>query len=132
MKIRLLLGLLLLSTLIYASDIKVKILAPAGTHSATLTWNASTAVCTAGMAYNAYRGTTAGGENYATPLNPAPGAALTYTDNTVIPLATYFYTVKAYCSSANVKESIPSNEAPTTIPGDVQPSPPPSLTVTSQ
>lgn len=130
-KIILLLCLCLTVNSFAQTRVKVRKLALGG-HSATLSWNAVTSTCSAGIAYNAYRGTAAGGENYTTPLNSTPGTALTYVDNTVNALSLYFYTIKAYCASSSTKESIPSNEVQANIPGDSQPSAPASVTVTSQ
>lgn len=122
---------LVLSVLVHAADKKVEVKATVSIHAVNLSWNASVANCTAGLAYNVYRGNTAGGENYANPLNAAPQAGLTYTDNNVTALTQYFYTVKTYCGSSTVKESIASNEVNPTVPGDAQPTPPPNLTVSS-
>lgn len=66
-------------------------------HSATLTWGASTPGTCAGtptLAYNVFRGTTAGGEG-TTPLNATPLTVLTFSDTTVALGTTYFYKVQA-------------------------------------
>ena len=72
--------------------------APAASHSVTLTWNAATPSMPAcptapTLGYNVFRGTAAGAES-TTPLNATPIAALTYTDTTVAVGNSYFYTVQ--------------------------------------
>ena len=65
-----------------------------GSPHVCLTWLASP---TAGVTYNVYRATTAGGENYGVPLNavPIPNGTLYCHDLTVAPSTTYYYTVTA-------------------------------------
>lgn len=90
---------------------KPPILAP----SLTLTWMESTPSVTS---FNIYRGTTPGGENYATPLATVQGAVLLYKDTAVALGTSYCYTVTAVLSV----ESQPSNEVCMTVP--VPPNPP--------
>lgn len=80
-----------------------------GMHSVILSWQASP---TTGVTYNVFRGTASGGES-ATPINSAPVTALTLTDTTVAPGATYYYTVEAVDSAGS---SPASNEAAAIIP----------------
>ena len=80
------------------------------THSVALNWNASP---TAGVnGYNVFRATTSGGYG-ATPLNPSPVSALSYTDTTVASGQSYFYVVQAVDAGVS---STDSNEVPVTIP----------------
>jgi hypothetical protein len=79
-------------------------------HSATLTWAASV---TANVTYNVYRGSTSGGEDMTTPINPSAISALSYTDSNVTAGSQYFYVVEAVDGSGN---SVPSNEVMATIP----------------
>jgi hypothetical protein len=97
-------------------------------HSVTLTWTASITSTVTG--YNVYRGTTAGSES-ATPLNASPVQS-PYVDNTVAPLTTYFYVVKAFCPTCSPSLSIASNEPQANVPGDPQPAPPTGVTTASQ
>jgi hypothetical protein len=78
-------------------------------HSAALSWTASTSAVTG---YNTYSSSVSGGP-YAK-LNSTPDTTTTYTDNTVQSGKTYYYVVTAVDSS-NV-ESATSNEIPATIP----------------
>jgi hypothetical protein len=80
------------------------------THSATLTWNASTSPNVTG--YNAYRGTVSGGPY--TRLNAQLIPALTYQDTTVQAGVTYYYVATAVDSTG--AESVDSNEAVAQIP----------------
>ena len=80
-------------------------------HSATLTWVASTSSNVAG--YNVYRGTTSGGP-YSTKANSSLVTGLTYTDTAVLAGQTYYYVLTAVDSSGN--ESGYSTEAAATIP----------------
>jgi hypothetical protein len=77
-----------------------------------LTWVASTTSTVTG--YNVYRATTAGGENYATPLNSAPVTTLFYSDITDVVGTSYFYTVVAIGSGGAL--SVPSSEVSALIP----------------
>jgi hypothetical protein len=96
--------------------------ATAGVHTVTLTWLASAAKGVTG--YNVYRGTTAGGENYSTPVNSTLVNGLTFTDSTVSAMTQYFYTAKAFCPTCTPNASVPSNEVTATTPGDPQPDAP--------
>ncbi len=78
-------------------------------HSATLTWTASTSVV---VGYNIYRSGQSGGPY--TKLNSSPVAATTYVDATVQAGQTYFWVVTAVDSSGT--ESVFSNEVTATIP----------------
>lgn len=72
----------------------------ATTHFTLLTWTASVSAsdgsCVAPcvIAYNVYRGTTAGGENLTAPINTAPVTATTFQDTTVALGSTYVYVVQ--------------------------------------
>ena len=78
-------------------------------HTATLTWIASTSTVSG---YNVYRSTTSG-TSY-TKLNSGLVAALTYNDTTVENGITYYYVVTAVDSSG--VESVYSNQATAVIP----------------
>jgi len=81
------------------------------THSATLSWTASTSLNIAG--YHIYRSTTSGGPyTLVNPQNLISGT--TYTDTSVQAGATYFYVATSVDSSGN--ESVYSNETSGTIP----------------
>ena len=84
-----------------------------------LTWTDST---TTGATYNVYRATTAGGENYASPLNATPliAGSTAYYDTTVATGTQYFYTVVAVGTGGGL--STPSNEVSAQVP--VPPNPP--------
>ena len=102
--------------------------AAASAHSVTLQGCTST---TPGVQFNFYRGTTPGGE-MATAINPTPQATCLWTDTTVVGLATYYYTAKAYCATCvngGVGLSGPSNEVQAVIPSDPQPAAPTGLTL---
>jgi hypothetical protein len=79
------------------------------THSATLTWTASTSVV---VGYNVYRGSTSGGPY--TKLNSSLDASTTFTDSSVLSGQTYYFVVTAVDS--NNVESAYSNEVTATIP----------------
>ena len=79
-------------------------------HSATLTWTASTTQTVVG--YNIYRGGQSGGPY--TKLNASPVAATTFVDATVQAGQTYFWVVTAVDSSGT--ESAFSNEVTATVP----------------
>ena len=83
-----------------------------GTPHVCLTWVASPTSTVTG--YNVYRSTTAGGENYLTPLNSAPVTTLFYNDTSDVVGTTYFYTVVAIGSGGAL--SIPSSEVSALIP----------------
>jgi len=96
--------------------------AHAQTHSASLTWTAST---DSGVSYNVYRLSGAcpsSGTNGFAKINAAPVTATTYADNTVAP-GTYCYYATAVLNGA---ESIPSNLASAVI----LPAPPTALSIT--
>ena len=90
-------------------------------HSATLTWGASTPGTCAGtptLAYNVFRGTTAGGEG-TTPLNATPLTVLTFSDTTVVMGTTYFYKVQGVETCGTfVLTSAMSNEVSAVFPGN--------------
>lgn len=81
---------------------------PAGDHSATLSWNASTSAV---AGYFVYRSTNGGPY---TKLNTTEDTSLTYTDSSVVAGQTYSYAVTAVTSD-NV-ESDYSNQVTATIP----------------
>jgi hypothetical protein len=81
----------------------------AASHSATLSWTASTSTV---AGYNVYRRTTSG-TGYAK-LNGSLVAALTYLDTNVTSGTTYYYVTTAVDSSGN--ESTDSNQATAVIP----------------
>lgn len=76
--------------------------------SVTLTWKAS---ASPGVRYNVYRRSLSGGF---TRLNAEPVAATSYTDNSVQPGQTYFFTTRAVSLSGT--ESSPSNEVRADVP----------------
>ena len=122
--------LIAVSMLLLSITCSAQVVAKATAHSVTLTWTASTTTGVTG--YNIYRGTTAGGENYTTPLNSALVTGTTYVDTTVSPLTTYYYTAEAYCPTCTPNSSVPSNEVSAAVPGNPQPSPPVLNTPTAQ
>lgn len=79
------------------------------THSATLSWTASSSPGVVG--YNVYSATVSGGPY--SKLTTTPVAATTYKDGSVQSGKTYFYVITAVNSSA---ESVFSNQASATIP----------------
>lgn len=94
------------------------------THSADLSWTASTA--SGVTSYNVYRATTSGAEV----LVKSGVAGTTFTDTGLAPLTKYFYWATAVCPTCLPSESDPSNEASGTTPADGKPSPPLTLTIT--
>jgi fibronectin type 3 domain-containing protein len=78
-------------------------------HSATLTWTASTSVV---IGYNVYRSTVSAGPF--TKLTPSGVSAITYSDSTVQAGQTYYYVVTAV--NSNNIESVYSNEVSATLP----------------
>lgn len=93
-----------------------------GQHAVALTWvETGCSACT----FKVYRGATAGGENYATPIGTTAAGVLAYTDSAVVSGTTYYYTVTAYSTS----ESLPSNEANAVIP--ISPNAPSGLSATA-
>jgi hypothetical protein len=109
----------------------------AGTPPAVvLTWTQGTvpagSTCPSGSGSTAVtgnvilRGTTAGGE---TVLATLTSPATTYTDTSVTPGTSYFYTVEAVNCTGT---SGASNEATLIIPNPQAPNPPTGLTVTTQ
>ena len=89
---------------------------PGQISSLTVSWTEATPNC---ASFNVYRGATPGSEDYAKPLVTVSGAAFKWTDSSVSPGATYYYTVTAV---AGGMESAPSNEVSAQAP--VPPSPP--------
>ena len=79
------------------------------THSATLTWTASTSVV---VGYNVYRSSISGGPY--TKLNSSLDASTTFTDSSVLSGQTYYYVVTAVDS--NNVESVYSNQVTAVIP----------------
>src|SRR5271166_1270689 len=84
-----------------------------------LSWQAS---ATAGVTYNVYRATAAGGENYSTPINAQPLSTLFFYDITVTVGTKYFYTVTAgqgglmSAASSEVSAQTPVPDAAPTTP----------------
>ena len=83
--------------------------------TADLSWTGSTSNGGATITgYNVYKGTSAGGENFSTPVNSSPVAGTTYTATGLTGGQTYFFEVKAVNSAG---ESTASNEASTAAGG---------------
>jgi fibronectin type 3 domain-containing protein len=82
-----------------------------GSPHVCITWTAST---TPGVTYNVYRASSAGGENYATPLNSSPLAVLFFHDVTVAIGSTYYYTAVAVGTGGVL--SAPSPEVSAQVP----------------
>lgn len=82
-----------------------------GSPHVCLTWIAST---TPSVTYNVYRATTAGGENFGTPLNASPISVLFFYDTTVAIGTTYFYKMVAVGSGGVL--SVPTSEVSAQIP----------------
>ena len=114
--------LMLIATCAYA---QVEATPKAGGHAVTISWTAST---TAGVSYNVYRFTGACPGSTFTKITASPITATTYDDASVTGGATYCYYATSYLATANPNESVPSNKAAATVPGD-QPNPPTQLTV---
>ena len=93
--------------------------------SVLLTWTASVTPGT--LTYSCYRGTSAGGENYLSPVNTSPLVVDTFTDTTVTGGNTYFYTCESDLSGLF---SGPSNEVSVAVP--VTPAPPTGLSGKAQ
>lgn len=106
-----LLALLLLSIPAFAASPCGANPTPGAPH-VCLTWVASTTPTVTG--YNVYRATTAGGENYSTPLNSAPVTALFFNDTTDATGTTYFYTIIAIGTGGAL--SAPSSEVSAQVP----------------
>src|SRR5580704_1402206 len=121
--IKKLLPVILLTTLVSAqvkAHTKTKRTATGSSHSVSLTCTENTPNTT----FNFYRGTVSGQES-TTPLNSTPTATCAYTDTNVTALTTYYYTVKAYLSTATPPGLSPaSNEVSAVIPGDPAPAAP--------
>lgn len=105
-------------------------------HKTILTWTASpsAAACTTNctIAYNIYRGTTPGGES-ATPINPAPITALTYSDPVTLgsaPQTFYYFVETVETAGGVVVNSTQSSEVSATFPA--VPAPPTGLSVTQE
>ena len=101
-------------------------------HAVNLLWGQSPS---SNVGYNVYRGTSAGGEDFSTPLNggtpiQSSNSNITHSDASVSPGATYFYKVKAVDLTSGL-ESTPSNEVTATLPNPQPPQPPGTLQVTS-
>ena len=79
------------------------------THSAVLSWTASTSIV---VGYNVYRGSVSGGPY--TKLTSSLDVSTTFTDSSVLSGQTYFYVVTA--ADSNNVESVQSNEATALIP----------------
>ena len=94
--------------------------ATATPHGTSLSWTATTTVCTSpctSITYNVYRGTTSGGEDLTTPINSSPITGTTYTDSSVTLGTTYYYVVEAVEAwTGSPLVSAPSNEASVTFP----------------
>lgn len=82
---------------------------PAGSHTVSLNWTAST---TPGISYNLYRSVVAGGPY--SKLNPSALSSTSYVDSTVLAGQTYYYVTTAV--DANNNESSNSNEASAVVP----------------
>jgi fibronectin type 3 domain-containing protein len=80
-----------------------------GAHCVALSWTASP---TGGVTYNVFRGTSSGEEG-TTPINSAAVTQTAYTDTSVSPGQTYYYTVEAVDSGGS---STPTNEIVAAIP----------------
>lgn len=76
-----------------------------------LKWTAST---TSGVTYNIYRSTTAGAENYGSPLNAAAISGTSFYDATVAIGTTYFYTMTAVGTGG--AQSLPTSEVSSIVP----------------
>ena len=89
-----------------------------GTHSVTLSWNASVPRSSAKedaiVGYYVYRSGTSNSYNDSNQLNSEPLPGTHCVDTTVAPRGKYFYVVRAI--AGNKKKSGNSNEAPATIP----------------
>jgi hypothetical protein len=107
------------------ATVNTSTLAGATVHSVTLGGCTDT---TAGVMFNFYRGSIQGQES-TTPLNASPLATCSYTDTGVMALGSYYYSVKAYCSTCNPSLSGPDEVGPVVIPADGQPATPTGLTV---
>jgi hypothetical protein len=92
------------------------------THSATLSWTAST---TTAVTYNVYRGTGACATSPAMSIVAGSITPVTYADTTVLAGTSYCYYIKALKSGL---ESTASNSITAVIPADA-PLPPSNLTV---
>ena len=74
--------------------------------SVTLSWNASTLSSGSVTSYNIYRSSTAGGENYTSPLATGISSTTpTYTDSTVSNGVTYYYTIAPVVGGVATPES---------------------------
>ena len=110
-----------------APDPPTALTATAGIVQVALSWTAPTATGSPPLTeYQIFRGISSGGES-GTPVGTTDAATTTFTDGTVTPGTTYFYTVKAVSPLAS---SVASNEA-TATPLPLPPSPPTTLTATA-
>ena len=94
-----------------ASQVFAMTVAP---HGVPLTWTASITPPSLVAGYNVYRGTTPGGEDLSTPINTSVVAGDAYLDISVAAGMTYYYVVETV--GVNGQQSVPSNEASSTIP----------------
>ncbi len=78
-------------------------------YTVNLSWNSSSGA----MGYNVYRSTTASG-TYSR-LNPSPNANTAYTDNTVVPGQTYYYSATSV-NSSGVESSLATPPVQAVIP----------------
>lgn len=90
----------------------VQVVIPTGTHTAKLTWSASTTSTV--TSYNIYRGTADGGPY--TLITTVSAPTLTYTDAAVASGSTYYYVVTAVDPTASPTESVYSNQVSAVIP----------------
>ena len=113
MKFCLVIALLLSATLLMAQS-PCGAPTPGAPH-VCLTWTASVTP-PAVTGYNVYRSTTAGGENFGTPLNPTliPPTQLFFYDTTNALGTTYFY--KAVTVGTGGVLSLPTPEVSSTVP----------------
>lgn len=108
------------------ADVDKDVKAGSGTHTVTLQGCVDT---TPNVGFYFYRGTAAGQES-ATALNATPAATCTFVDVTVIGNTTYYYTAKAYLSTAAAPGlSTASNEVVAVVPPDPAPAAPTGLSL---
>ena len=107
---------MLFSSVLLAAQSTMAPSTPGQISSLTVSWTEATPNCSS---FNLYRGAKAGSEDYTKPLVTVSGAASKWTDSSVLPGSSYYYTVTAV---AGGMESAPSNEVSAQAP--VPPSPP--------